>query len=333
MNKDFVLTRYPKPLSVSKKMKTPFISNWPTSFLGFFAVLIILLCVLGFYFLQTKQKNSKNKSSDNTFSNTIHLELNTQTVDVQVPVLNWGSSKYTAIIIEPRKHKALTFVLQNYAENLDEDWNFILIHSTENESYVADIMMNDKMQQYKSRFSLIHLGINNMKISDYNCIFYNETFYDLIPTETFLIFQTDSMILRKNREKIKDFLKYDYVGAPWPYTMGYLGYMKVGNGGLSLRKKSKMLELLKYKKYAVDAESIQRYGKYIAEDQFFCGFFVKEVKLYKPYWEKAKEFSIESVFYDAPFGIHACWKGLSQTEMDLLLKLYPDINKLYILNY
>jgi hypothetical protein len=333
MNRDLVFTRYPKIPTISKKTKSPFVSNWSTLFfLGFVAILIILFCTFVFFISQIKQKRLKNESSDIKSTEIIRLELNNRAVDVQVPIRNWGSSKYTAVIIEPRKHKALEFVLQNYAENLDEDWKFILIYSTDNESYVADIMRSEKMQQYITRFSLIRLGITNMKLSDYNCIFYNESFYDLIPTETFLIFQTDSMILRENREKINDFFKYDYVGAPWPYTMGNLGYMKVGNGGLSLRKKSKMLELLKYKRYAVNTETEQIYGKHIAEDQFFCGFLVKEVKLYKPYWEKAKEFSVEFVFYDAPFGLHACWKGLSQKEMDLLIKLYPDIKELYKLN-
>jgi hypothetical protein len=55
--------------------------------------------------------------------------------------------------------------------------------------------------------------------------------------------------------------------------------------------------------------------------------------VYKPYWEKVKYFSIEAVFSEKPFGIHACWKGLGDKEMDILIKLYPDINKLQKLNY
>lgn len=341
MNTDSVFMRYPKIPFVSKNLKSSYLKinnshfDWmDPSFIGIFVILILILfCIFGFYFtpLQIKPKYPGDVSVYG-FNRTIRLELNNQAINVQVPIMGPSSSKYTAIIVEPREHKALSFVLQNYAENLDKDWNFIFIYSTENESYVANIMQSENMQKHKSRFSLIHLGISNMKLSDYNCLFYNESFYNFIPTETFLIFQTDSIILKENRDKLKHFLKYDYVGAPWPYTMGDLGYMKVGNGGLSLRKKSKMLELLKYKHYAVDTEFKQKYGKYIAEDQFFCGFWVKEVKIYKPYWEKAKEFSIESVFYDAPFGIHACWKGLSHVEMNLLIKLYPDIHKLHILN-
>jgi hypothetical protein len=31
------------------------------------------------------------------------------------------SSKYTAVIIEPRQHKALQFVLNNFLENLNDE--------------------------------------------------------------------------------------------------------------------------------------------------------------------------------------------------------------------
>ena len=33
-----------------------------------------------------------------------------------------NNAKYTAIIIEPRTHKALEFVLNNFLENLNDDW-------------------------------------------------------------------------------------------------------------------------------------------------------------------------------------------------------------------
>ena len=121
-------------------------------------------------------------------------------------------------------------------------------------------------------------------------MFFCPTFYDNIPTETFLIFQTDSIILRENKDKIYDFIKYDYVGAPWPKTMDILGKMEVGNGGLSLRKKSKMVELLQYKEKGIANDGL--YGKYVAEDQFFCGYYVPEVNVYKPTYIKAREFSV-----------------------------------------
>jgi hypothetical protein len=64
----------------------------------------------------------------------------------------------------------------------------------------------------------------------------------------FLVFQTDSMIL--NKDRIYDFMNYDYVGAPFNTKFKWLqkypktDFYNVGNGGLSLRRKSKMMEIL-----------------------------------------------------------------------------------------
>ena len=56
----------------------------------------------------------------------------------------------------------------------------------------------------------------------------------------------------KSSNKIEDFLKYDYVGAPWIH----LPNMNGGNGGFSLRKKSKMLEIISKNKYNNENEDV-----------------------------------------------------------------------------
>ena len=56
--------------------------------------------------------------------------------DEGVSINLFQKSKYTAIIVEPREHKALAFVLENFLENLNDDWNVIILHGTENKKYV-----------------------------------------------------------------------------------------------------------------------------------------------------------------------------------------------------
>ena len=51
-----------------------------------------------------------------------------------------------------------------------------------------------------------------------------------------MVFQTDSVICDENSKLINDYMLYDYVGAPWKDA--------VGNGGFSLRRKSKALEMM-----------------------------------------------------------------------------------------
>jgi hypothetical protein len=271
------------------------------------------------------------------FQHTNHLTYEGFTVDdddcniVKIPVVNViTNTPYTAIMVEPRNHKALDFVMRNFTDNLSNEWNFIIYHGTENEKTMKNIV-SSLSSDVQNRITLVNLNVKNLKISQYNTMFYCPTFYDNIPTETFLVFQTDSIILKENKNKINDFLKYDYVGAPWPKHMGVWGKMEIGNGGLSLRKKSKMVELLKYKNKALETNG--NYEKYIAEDQFFNGYYVKEVKVYKPTFIKATEFSVEFVYAEKAFGIHKIWGGgLPYDKLQELIKKYPDIQKLIDLN-
>ena len=42
----------------------------------------------------------------------------------------------------------------------------------------------------------------------------------------------------------------------------------------------------------------------------------------------AKKFSIETIFYDAPFGCHNCWNYLNQDEMKILTDKYSELKEL-----
>ena len=177
---------------------------------------------------------------------------------------------YTAVIIEPREHKALGFVLHNFFTNLSEEWGFILFHGN-NKEFIDNLFENE-LKPFLYRITFIKL----------------------------------------NKDLINDFLKYDYVGAPWLNGM-------VGNGGLSLRNKNKMIEI---------CEKVQDFTDH--EDNYF--FYQTKVTLYKPSFIKAQTFSVETIFHEKSFGIHAPWKYLNKYELEFLINKYPDISTLIHLN-
>ncbi len=252
-------------------------------------ILIILLLI----------KNNKNK---NKFTN--------------------SNYKYTAVIIEPREHKALKYVLNNFLENLNEDWVFIIMHGNLNETYVDNIINND-LSKYKYRISKHNLKVDNLTAFDYNNLLKSLKFYELIPTETFLIFQTDSIICSKFKDNINKFMNYDYVGAPWASDGN------VGNGGLSLRKKSKMIEIInKCPKFRIPDDP---YNNENGEDVYFS-YACEGVSLNKPSLEEAKLFSIEQVYSSNSFGIHKAYNCINGTDLDNLKLQCPEINKLIELN-
>jgi len=221
--------------------------------------------------------------------------------------------KYTALIIEPRKHTAFSFVLNNFMTYLSDEWKFIIVHGNTNKEYVSNIM-DTELPHYKHKIlSYIQLPTDNLTAEEYSNILKDPGFYENIHTDIFLIFQTDSIILKEHKELINQFLQYDYVGAPWVFNQ------QVGNGGLSLRKKSKMLEII----HNVPNNSH-------LEDIYFI--YQNRVPLYKPPFELAKLFSIETTFHPYSFGVHKLWAHLKKDDFEYLKHKYDDIRILEELN-
>jgi len=70
----------------------------------------------------------------------------------------------------------------------------------------------------------------------------NRWIYETVlqPAEWLLVFQTDSILCANSRQSLNEWLDYDWVGAPWN-PQGRFG----GNGGLSLRRVSAIVDVLK----------------------------------------------------------------------------------------
>jgi len=220
------------------------------------------------------------------------------------------SNQYTAVIVEPRQHKAMEFVLDNILNNLPKSWNIIIMHGSTNKEYIENII-NVKLHRFKNRISMVDLKVENLTIPDYNALLKSKEFYDHIPTEIFLVFQTDSVIC--NKEMLDKYLKYDYVGAPWNDDNN------VGNGGFSLRRKTKMLEIL---------EKCPK-EKHPHEDRFFS---YSCVDIYKPSFEEAKEFSVETVYNNKSFAVHKSWAYLKPEELEKNINECKPLKTLIELN-
>ena len=228
-----------------------------------------------------------------------------------------NNDTYTAIIIEPRKHRALYYVLLNALKNLSNNWNIIVFHGNLNKEYVENII-NTKLTEYKERIKLINLKVDNLDFYNYNATMLDKSFYDNIPTEVFLVFQTDSLIISKNKDIINDFIKYDYVGAPFDKIGPHNAHLNklVGNGGLSLRRKSKMLEIIDACKATWD---------YNGEDRFFS-FPCNSIKINKPSFEEAQRFCSQFTMNENSFAIHKTWYEFPLKDVE---KNFPEVRELF----
>jgi len=185
---------------------------------------------------------------------------------------------YYAVIIEPRKHPNFEYVCKNILRFTGEHWGLHIFHGTQNEAFVKSALKG------VSNVIYTNLGVANLNIGNYNNLLVDtQNFYDKIKSDYFLVFQTDSCLLR---EGIDEFMQYDYVGAPWDANT-------FGNGGLSIRGKKMCIQICKtYKR------------ERLPEDVFFS----RNMKLEKanlPTWNKAAEFSIENCAGRyIPIGVH-----------------------------
>ena len=82
--------------------------------------------------------------------------------------------KYTALIIEPRKHKAFKYVIHNFLENLSEEWGILVFHGNQNKDFVYDITHNLE-DRYKRRIiHLINLNVDNLDSHSYSNVFFDK---------------------------------------------------------------------------------------------------------------------------------------------------------------
>jgi len=236
---------------------------------------------------------------------------------------------YTAIIIEPRKHAALKFVLKNALECLSDSWDIVFFHGILNAEFAAELVASFPEHE-RRRIQTVNLKLENLNQKSYSELLATRScIYDYIHTEYFLVFQTDSMFFKEYKALLSAFLyeKYDYVGAPWSIC-NYAPTRQrgfIGNGGLSLRRTEKMLEIIRNHNWNHMALTEFEW----MEDLFFTNCY-SDVTIQKPTYELAKLFSVDEVFSAVSFGCHRPWCHAHYGE---LVNLHPEVETLKSLQH
>lgn len=173
-------------------------------------------------------------------------------------------------------------IVENRKENLqkikDNHFSFLPVNST--------LYINDKVKS----------------IAEYNQLLTSKAFWNNIDEEHVLIIQHDSALLRKG---LDEFAEYDYIGAPWKFEP------YVGNGGLSMRKRSAMLRILDEVPYnGTDNEDI-----YFAHGCIKLGLNIAPI-------EVAGKFSCETIFKLGTMGCHAIDTWLTKDECKQIREQY-----------
>ncbi|KAG4425882.1 hypothetical protein IFR04_001089 [Cadophora malorum] len=141
----------------------------------------------------------------------------------------------------------------------------------------------------------------------------------LSPAEHLLVWQPDSIFCANAPTTLNDFLQWDWIGAPWSKTAAY-----GGNGGLSLRKVSKIMDVL--------GNKTRRHGDGALEDLWLAQRLHEMPGNMMPAANVSKTFSVESVWDETPLGYHIGWLGVhheqiwdDQSQVDHIMEYCPEV--------
>ena len=191
-------------------------------------------------------------------------------------------------------------IIDRHLKYIPKDWGLTIYCSLLNHEYIKDI-------DFGINTNIIILENPKLTIREYNVMLKSDTFWQSLPYEKVLIFQSDSRILK---EGIEDFLEWDYVGAPWRFQN------HGGNGGLSLRNVNLMREICRVAKFTNKNEDVE-----------FCNFmFDNNVGNLAPRAVCSK-FSCESIAFFGSLGIHSIEKWLPKTQCKQILNQYNNIKQ------
>jgi hypothetical protein len=149
------------------------------------------------------------------------------------------------LIVETRDHVNLVPVIRNFQHVLP-DTPIYVFHGVTNEAKLR--------AAFGDSLNYVPIESDNMTIRQYNYLMTHPQLWQNLSGRHVLVFQTDSVLFSRSRVKIQDFFQYDYVGAPWNRLYRY--YVRNafmfrgldrhswgGNGGLSLRRRSTMVDI------------------------------------------------------------------------------------------
>ena len=206
-------------------------------------------------------------------------------------LLSMNSNK-GAVIVETRQIKDFGLIVKNHLHFLPSHYGLTVFHSNKNTNFVQNELEDVAGVNY------VNMGDSHLNEMAYNFMLTSEWFWKLVPYQKVLIFQVDSLLLRTG---VDLFEGYDFCGACWKHIN-----KQVGNGGLSMRTNDLMKEIIRKFKY-----NPVHHGN---EDVFFSNN-IESFGGIKPSCEVANHFSVETMYYDKPIGVHAADKWLTREQL------------------
>jgi hypothetical protein len=148
-----------------------------------------------------------------------------------------------ALLIENRPNPILAPLMLHFMSVVPPDWRFRFMGSPESVNSInASYAIRNQVSIGKLDLTYIPDNMTTGSQEEISRFLTNLWVYEQVlqPAEWLLVFQTDSILCANSKQSLNNWLEYDWVGAPWNPS-GRFG----GNGGLSLRRVSAIVDILR----------------------------------------------------------------------------------------
>lgn len=171
------------------------------------------------------------------------MELPKASLEYHAPAPRPYNESKVALLIENRANPILAPLMLHFMSVVPAEWRFRFMGSAESVAHInGSVAIREQVQAGKLDLTLIPANMSTAGTEQISRFLTTLWLYEVVlqPAEWLLVFQTDSILCANSRRNLNDYLEYDWVGAPWN-PWGQWG----GNGGLSLRRVSAMIAVLR----------------------------------------------------------------------------------------
>ncbi|KAJ9131654.1 hypothetical protein NKR23_g11637 [Pleurostoma richardsiae] len=157
-----------------------------------------------------------------------------------------------ALLVENRAFPLLAPLMLHFMAVVPPDWRFRFMGSVDSVEHLnKSVAIREQVNAGKLDLTYIPSNMSTGSQEEISRFLTNLWLYEVVlqPAEWLLIFQTDSILCANSPRNLNEFLDYDWVGAPWN-PEGRFG----GNGGLSLRRVSAIIDVLRHQERVPGSE-------------------------------------------------------------------------------
>jgi hypothetical protein len=237
----------------------------------------------------------------------------------------------TALIVEPRDMERIPLILHHFLLTLGPNWKIVFYCGNGLKSK-WDLLINKNVE-------IRELPVNNFTAREYSDFLKSKDLWESLYGTFVLVFQTDTWIMNKapytidyftsrNRSYIGGNMCYKWV--EFEFRTPYPNY----NGGLSLRKRKDMIDIINRfppvktianPQYNTKIKDIPSF-ECLAEDVYFVkGCYQLGLELGDTD-EQFNCFCVHTIFYPIAFGVHSP----TLIVKNKLIKYYPEIQTAYV---